>query len=459
MEAEAVFSVLRVGPAIVSFLVAFGLVFGNGGSAVAEHSADALLPDLAMLQPNDFNLVFQSGGVRLLRFSTSIVNLGPGRFDVYGSEPDPTDSTKLTKVTQRLEQDGAWVEHPTAATMFYAGDGHNHWHVFGLQDWKLAFQATPNDTIATAAKTGFCFWDNVNLSNAPRYYTGSTECHQQLDGTVPMGLSVDWGDKYPWNIAFQYIDVSAFPYGNYCLSLTADPRAEFIEASTDNNSVRTLIAIQPDGVTVLAPDCAEDTTPPATPTGLTAAARDRAVELDWNDNADTVAGYNVYRGTSAAATTTTSAYTDTGLNNGTTYCYRVTAVDSSGNESSPSDQACATPAATARLVHVADLDGTARGKGKSGRWEAFVTVTIRDVAAGPVSGATVTGNWSGAVSASVSGLTASDGKLTLRTGSIAGAQVTFTVTNVAGAGLSYDQTANTDPDGDSAGTTITISKP
>jgi hypothetical protein len=112
----------------------------------------------------------------------------------------------------------------------------------------------------------------------------------------------------------------------------------------------------------------------------------------------------------------------------------------------------------ARIVHVADLDGTAKSKGKSGRWEALVTVTIRDDA-GPVSGATVTGAWSGAISASVSGLTASNGSLTLRTGSITGAQVTFTVTNVAGTGLAYSQTANTDPDPDSDGTTITISKP
>ncbi|HEV8232622.1 MAG TPA: lysyl oxidase family protein [Thermoanaerobaculia bacterium] len=369
------FKTWRGGPALVSFLLGFGLVFANAGSAIAEHSANALLPDLAMLQPNEFHLELGSGGVRLLRFSTSIVNLGPGRFDVYGSEPDPADSTKLTRVTQRLEQDGVWVEHPTAATMFYSGDGHNHWHVFGLQDWKLAFQATPNDRIASAAKTGFCFWDNVNLSNADKYYTGFRECHLQSDGTVPMGLSVNWGDKYPWSIAFQYIDISTLPYGNYCLTVTADPRGEFVEARTDNNSVRTLIAIQPDAVTVLAPDC--------------------------------------------------------------------------------------TGESPARIVHVADLDGTVKAKGKSGKWEAFVTATIRDSAGSPVGGATVTGNWSGAASRSVSGLTASNGSVTLGTGQIAGGtNATFTVTNVAGAGLTYSQSANTDPDGgDSTGTTITISKP
>ena len=310
------FSVRRVGPALVSFLVAFELVLANAGSAVAQHSASALLPDLAMLQPNDFHLELKSGGVRLLRFSTSIVNLGPGRYDVYGSEPDPADSNKLTKVTQRL-QDGAWVAHPTAATMFYAGDGHNHWHVFGLQDWKLAFQATPNDTIATGAKTGFCFWDNVNLSNAPKYYDGTRECRQQLDGTVPMGLSVGWGDKYPWSIAFQYIDVSRFPYGNYCLTVTADPRSEFIEASTANNSVRTLIAIQSDSVTVLAQDCAEDTTPPTTPTNLTATAfRQGTVKVDlaWAGGASSIEVYRQKPGAVSlvliATTTNNGSYRD-----------------------------------------------------------------------------------------------------------------------------------------------------
>lgn len=362
----------KVDRLLVSLLVGLGLAMA-GGVATAEHSPSAVLPDLAMLQPSEFQLETGSGGLRRLRFSTSIVNLGPGRFEAYGSEPDPGDPTRLTRVTQRLQQNGGWVEHVTGATMFYAGDGHDHWHVFGLQDWKLSFQATPNDAIATGAKTGFCFWDNVNLSNAPRYYTGVTECRQQSDGTVPMGLSVNWGDKYPWSIAFQYIDISTLPYGNYCLTVTADPRAEFVEASTANNSVRTLISIQSSGVTVLAPDC-------------------------------------------------------TGQTGG-------------------------------RVVHVADLDRTAKSKGKSGRWEASVTVTIRDQAGAAVSGATVSGNWSGGASGSVSGLTASNGSLTLRTGNILGSSVTFTVMAVTGSGLTYSPAANTDPDGDSTGTAITVPRP
>jgi acid phosphatase type 7 len=94
-----------------------------------------------------------------------------------------------------------------------------------------------------------------------------------------------------------------------------------------------------------------DTTPPATPTGLSATPGDRTVALDWNDNSDAdLAGYRVYRrnadGTwpaSPVATPTASQWSDGGRTNGTTYTYRVTAADAAGNESPPTAPAAATP--------------------------------------------------------------------------------------------------------------------
>ena len=95
-----------------------------------------------------------------------------------------------------------------------------------------------------------------------------------------------------------------------------------------------------------------DTTPPAVPTGLTATTvSSSSINLDWADNTDSdLAGYKVYRSTTSDFTpgsanfvkqVTTSAYTDTGLTADTTYYYKVTAVDTSGNESQPSAQASA----------------------------------------------------------------------------------------------------------------------
>ena len=55
-----------------------------------------------------------------------------------------------------------------------------------------------------------------------------------------------------------------------------------------------------------------------------------------------MAGYDVYRGTTRVATTTTTGYTDTGLTAGTAYTYTVRAKDAAGNVSAASSAVTAT---------------------------------------------------------------------------------------------------------------------
>src|SRR3989442_8575609 len=76
---------------------------------------------------------------------------------------------------------------------------------------------------------------------------------------------------------------------------------------------------------------APDGTPPTAPTGLKASPAKRKVGLSWTGSTDTggsgLAGYRVYRSTSASAgftpiaSTTSTSYADTGLTSGTTYWY------------------------------------------------------------------------------------------------------------------------------------------
>lgn len=73
---------------------------------------------------------------------------------------------------------------------------------------------------------------------------------------------------------------------------------------------------------------------PAPPTGLTATADETSVFLDWNDNTESLRGYNVYRSTTpgcnyerlTSVPITASNYTNTSLVYGTKYYYVVTAV-------------------------------------------------------------------------------------------------------------------------------------
>src|SRR5688572_28085361 len=95
----------------VARLVVLSLVLGGLAGptpAAANHSSTAPLPDLAMLQPADFRLE-RKAGKRWLRFSTTIVNVGTGAFDVYGYEPNGSaiTNTSTLDVTQRLEDTDA----------------------------------------------------------------------------------------------------------------------------------------------------------------------------------------------------------------------------------------------------------------------------------------------------------------------------------------------------------------
>ncbi|MDQ2982572.1 MAG: hypothetical protein M3R70_01410, partial [Actinomycetota bacterium] len=89
--------------------------------------------------------------------------------------------------------------------------------------------------------------------------------------------------------------------------------------------------------------------PPAAPTGLTATAGHAQVSLNWNASTGATS-YTVKRSTvsggpyTAIATVTTTSYTNTGLTNGVTYYYVVTATGPGGT-SPNSAQVSATPAA------------------------------------------------------------------------------------------------------------------
>jgi gliding motility-associated-like protein len=97
-----------------------------------------------------------------------------------------------------------------------------------------------------------------------------------------------------------------------------------------------------------------DRTAPAVPAGLTAASGDTQVILNWTANSEPdLANYRILFGTSPSPTTFladvpagTTTFTNVGLINGTTYYYRIQAIDQVGNASALSADVSAIPKAS-----------------------------------------------------------------------------------------------------------------
>jgi hypothetical protein len=157
---------------------------------------------------------------------------------------------------------------------------------------------------------------------------------------------------HSFNMEQNYVPLS-FTQTTGGLTVTAPANANLATAGE-----YMLFIVNKNGVPAIAPflqiplASTTDTTPPSTPTGLTATASGGSVSLSWTASTDNVGvtGYNVYRSTVSGftpspstliASPTGTSYTDTSLTAGT-YYYKVTAKDAAGNVSSPSTQASAT---------------------------------------------------------------------------------------------------------------------
>ena len=218
-----------------AILVSAGLL---GLALSAPASAADVLPDLGMARLSDLRIDKNSDGRKLLRFTTVIVNVGQARFEVRGTRSSTSDALA---VSQRIYDDaGGSQDVATTAEMFFAGDGHSHWHVRDLESFVLTPVPDNGQKLGTQGKHGFCFWDNtqyrLSLPGAPQspFYSGCGSSSSEL--TVTMGLSVGWGDTYPWNLAYQWVDITGLNGGRYRLTVTADAGGWFAESNESNNA-------------------------------------------------------------------------------------------------------------------------------------------------------------------------------------------------------------------------------
>jgi len=259
-------------------------------------------------------------------------------------------------------------------------------------------------------------------------------------------------------------DTSDAKIGDHTLTATAGPLAE--EADTTDNSKSTVVSVESATIdiaitAVSAPNSVlegevVDVSVRVENVGNQNVTSEINVDLTGDkvgpiDNGTIIGGLAI-----GASTTLTFSWNTSGATIGD---HILTASQDFADDDSVNDDKSITVTVTEQgaTMHVGDLDGVKELKGKSGRWKVFVTVTIHDDSHNLLSDASVTGEWSGATTGTISGTTGSDGTVTFSTGNLSGGgSVIFTVTDVKHSSLTYDATQNHDPDGDSDGTQITV---
>jgi hypothetical protein len=139
------------------------------------------------------------------------------------------------------------------------------------------------------------------------------------------------------------------------------------------------------------------------------------------------------------------SFTVTGLSPTTYYYFALKTADEALNWSALSNNTSGTTnETTAESMHISAINMSLKTAGPN--VNAFATVTIVDDSGNAVSGATVSGNWSGATSETDSGVTDINGQVTFTSDKLknpnSGTTFTFSVFNVEKDGWTYDPSSN-----------------
>lgn len=215
-------------------------------AAPAAHGAPDLLPDLVGEPPTSPRplTVERLGDGRdhlLLRFDGTIHNIGPGRLEIRGSQPV---NGAMTVSGQRIYgSDGSFRDdnsrHPPI--QFENSDGHRHWHLKGAARYSLWDEAGTAQA-APASKVGFCLLDSERVDSfgpaSPVYTRSATQyCREGQPNVAQVfeGISAGWLDYYPFDLPFQWVDVSDVSPGRYRLASDVDPDNYVFERNEANN--------------------------------------------------------------------------------------------------------------------------------------------------------------------------------------------------------------------------------
>jgi putative cell wall-binding protein len=232
---------------VVRATIALALAASSLGARPVSAATDRL-PDLRMASLSNI-YTENSGGERRLRFTTIMTNEGAGPLEVRGTRANLGEAHMRTRQAIYNTAGGARLVD-SRALMEYAVDGHDHWHIQGIMLYQVW---SANGVVRRGTKVGFCFLDSRRMFGSSSSVYRESACGDRGDLSNRMGLSVGWGDEYPASFAYQWIDISTLPPGDYTVQARADEQNWYVESNETNNCAyaRVRIGASNGSVTVL----------------------------------------------------------------------------------------------------------------------------------------------------------------------------------------------------------------
>jgi hypothetical protein len=213
----------------------------SSASVTSADAGEVDLPDLVPL-PSENIAARHQGDADLLRFNSTMTNLGRGRLQVDGFRRGaPAQEMQAYQV---LFHNGVEMARRPAGALVYDPE-HLHWHFDYLARYQLV--DARGAVVASSGKVGFCMADVHQIdASTPNFvvpdFLGLTDCGTSLSQSVREMLDAGWGDEYDQITPGQALDISTVPNGTYRIQILADPEQKLREATRDNNvSYRTVI--------------------------------------------------------------------------------------------------------------------------------------------------------------------------------------------------------------------------
>lgn len=211
--------------------------------------AAPLLPDLIVEEAELENHYFDTDelpGRTLLRFQSSLPNIGPGEFIIRSTGDDYNADQEF--VEQEIRQtDGPSVYRDVPG--FYYNTRTLHMDAFNWVAYRIR-EILPGDGVGQILRTGQK--PSVRLVSSRTYdssipnYVLSPQRITFNPNAKRMGISVGWTDIYTASLELQWIDVTGLKKGTYWLELEVD-FGRFIEEANESNNIGRIKVTLDDG--------------------------------------------------------------------------------------------------------------------------------------------------------------------------------------------------------------------